>query len=115
VLIAARRDGGDWERGGFGRLRLTVTPGTEVLWYAAAIGPGGATLLAHGSEDRPRRWMAAMVETAAGGPRGIPYWIWIAGGAAGVALTAVLIAAIASAAGGANVAVGAPMILRDPI
>ena len=105
VRVAARTEAGQWQTEDDGELVLPVTTG-RVEYYAAAVGPGGATLAAAGSEDAPLDLtVGAGASSGAGGTPHLPpaedddsggsAWIWIGIGAAvalGVIVAVVLLA-----------------------
>jgi hypothetical protein len=104
VRIHARPAGAEgWEEGN-GSVNLRVPSSEVVLYYAVAIGPGGAPLASDGSASSPLRVDAEVAplqppdtedsDDDGGGRRAGP-WLWGSGAvvvAAGVVLTAVLLA-----------------------
>jgi hypothetical protein len=108
VRLAGRRSGAEWVRGEGESLVVPLSAGSDVEYYAEAIGPGGAVLVAEGSELQPRR---ASFGGGAGGEGGGPppgggdddsVVLWVVVGAVGVALLVGAIILFATVGGGSD-------------
>jgi hypothetical protein len=119
VHLRARAPGGEWQRSEDGSVELLLPSGAAVEYVAEAIGPGGAVLVAAGTESAPLTatatiapdpGMAGAEGTAASGrvgpaghveETGLGPWPWIiAGGGVLVVAAVVLIAVLASSPSG---------------
>ena len=98
VRVYGRGVGNDWASGSR-TLRIDPDGAESGEYYAEAVGPGGAVLVRQGSEISPMPVQLAGVvgEEDSGG--GVPVWVWIAGGAAVVAIAVVIIAVLATSGG----------------
>jgi hypothetical protein len=103
-----RAEGGTWSRGEGGVVSITAAPGTEVEWYAEAIGPGGAVVASTGDAASPRHARVPLPPPAPGGSDDTAWWL-IGGGAAAMVIGAVVAGiAVAATQSGPGTTVGGP-------
>ncbi|UJR80461.1 hypothetical protein [Sandaracinus amylolyticus] len=94
----ARRDrDGDaaWRRGDGGAIAVEASPGETVLWYAEAIGPGGAVLASERSRVDPGALIVPEPPPApSGGGDDSTAW-WLVGGGSAAVVVGVIVAVVA--------------------
>ena len=103
VRVYARPEDGRWQSAEDQRLTVLASPGSRVIWYAQAIGPGGAVLASRGTETAPETAVVPKAGRADvpslpadGAPvpaeEDGPPWLWIGVGAGAAAVAAGVLA-----------------------
>jgi len=98
VRLSARGDG-DWQSAVNDELVLTAGSDGRLLYWAEAVGPGGAVVASAGSRDEPRVLEPDARQTAGGGEPeepepdggGVPWWPFVVGGVVAAAGAVALI------------------------
>ncbi len=96
VRVYGRGGAGQWETGSRS-VRVAAEGADTGLYYAEAIGPGGAVLARDGQPLSPRTVDLSGAPEEGGG--GVPMWVWIAGGAVLAAIVVTIIAVAVSSSG----------------
>lgn len=106
VRVLVRSDGEAWRPVRAGSL----VPTASVLYYAEAIGPGGAVLLRAGSPAAPLSWEPPEDGARHGDAGGGSAWPWV-GVVAGVVVVGAVIAVLLLAAGDGGTQPDAPIVV----
>lgn len=109
---ARRERDEEWRRGDAGAVSIDAAPGDTVLWYAEAIGPGGAVLLSEGSRVDPGALVVPVpVASDAGGGDETTWWLVGGGAAAAVVGAVVAVVAVVTTSGEPSTTLGGPTLI----